>query len=478
MKIEQLREKLRLNNKVYPTKKFADIYSSKTVSDIQKLKKHTTNLFRSSLKKIGTEKVSTDNNMKIIGITGSHGKSSVAFMIHEYLKEIGYKTVLYSSISVDSPASYKKVNEAVENPLRDQQMLLNAIEEAYAYNADFLILEVNERAIKKGLSKDIPFDMRIITNINPTHNTFFYPDYVEIKKQFFKEVNQEDDVVCLFNSNDKDIFNSLYESNRKSKVTYMSKYVANKRGINPNKVNYIMTANDVMDTIEGLQFIVKGTKDDYNIKTNMLFPHNALNITCVVASLETLGLYHDQMFNNFIKNLVVPGVDEVFEYKGRKIIVTRGISPHLEVLDNYKKRGDFSKLHLVAGTTGLGYKSWVKEFPDESYISEKEYSVSFAYKYAEKYVDKIYITTNDSAATNKQELMNYQSSFISNQIEKEMIQDRYEALSKAIQNSNSGDVILVSGRGNRRVMCNSENIRKLHLDSEAIFKLINSKELN
>lgn len=475
MKIEQLKEKLRLNNKVHPMKEFADIYAKKSVSEVTKMNSNSKGLFKRSFIKGESINNVSETSMKIIGITGSHGKSSVSYMIHEYLKECGYKSVLYSSISIDSPASFNKTKEAVENPLRDEQMLLNAIEEAYAYNSDYLIMEVNEKAIKNGLTKDIPFDLRIITNINPTHNTFFYPDYVEIKKQFFKEVHQEDNVVCLFSSEDKDIFDSLYESNLKPKITYMSKYVTSKRGIDPTKVKYMLTASDVMDTINGLQFIVKGPKNDYDIKTNMVFPHNALNITCVVSALDTLGLYNNQTFNNFIENLVVPGVDEVHNYKGRKIIITRGISPHLEELDKYKKRGEFSKLHLVAGTTGLGFKSWVKEFTDDNYISEKEYSISFAFKYAEKYSDKVYITMNDSAATDKQELLNYQASFVTESLDKEIILDREETLKKVVQDSNEGDVIVVSGRGNRRVMCDSIDKRKLHLDSEVIRKIVNER---
>ena len=198
MKIEQLREKLRISNTIQPIKKFASIYGTKTISDINKLNDAAKSIFDTTRSNSKNETDIIESKIKIIGITGSHGKSSVAFVIHEYLKKMGYKSVLYSSISIDSPASYRKPNEAVENPLRDEQMLLNAIEEAYAYNADYLVLEVNERAIKKGLTKDIPFDLRIITNINPTHNSFFYPDYVQVKKRFFDEVLPDDNVTCLF----------------------------------------------------------------------------------------------------------------------------------------------------------------------------------------------------------------------------------------------------------------------------------------
>lgn len=472
MKIEQLREKLRVNNTVQPLKKFASIYGEKTVSDINKITVAAKSIFDTSPSYSKNETGTIESKMKIIGITGSHGKSSVAFMIHEYFKKMGYKSVLYSSISIDSPASYRKTNEAVENPLRDEQMLLNAIEEAYAYNADYLVLEVNERAIKKGLTKDIPFDLRIITNINPTHNTFFYPDYVQVKKRFFEEVSPDDNVTCLFGGDNKDIFMSLFESNTKAKVTFMSNYVMEKRGVTRDKVNYLLTANNVFDSINGLEFIVKTNKVSFGINTKMLFPHTALNITCAIAALNTLGAYEHQVFSEFIKELVIPGVDEVFKYNNRTIIITRSISPHLEILNKYKSNGEIAKIHLVVGASGLGYKTWKKEFLDESYINEKEYSLKFAFGYADKYVDNFYITVSDSGAIDHAELLNYQASFVRETKMVETIDDRKEAITLAIKNSGKDDVVIISGRGNRRIMCTAYDNREFLLDSEIVNNII------
>ena len=82
----------------------------------------------------------------IIGITGSRGKSSVCYLLHQYLKNKGYKSVLYSSIEIDSELSYTKKHCAVDNPLKSRETLLNAVCQCIDSNADFLILEVNERA--------------------------------------------------------------------------------------------------------------------------------------------------------------------------------------------------------------------------------------------------------------------------------------------------------------------------------------------
>ena len=75
------------------------------------------------------------NDLKVIGITGSCGKSTTAVILHENLKALGYKSVLYSSAMVDSPASFLKKNEAYEVAVRNEESLLSIINEAEAYGA-------------------------------------------------------------------------------------------------------------------------------------------------------------------------------------------------------------------------------------------------------------------------------------------------------------------------------------------------------
>lgn len=474
MKLENLRNKLRKFNKVNPTKSFEHTFGDKKISELRKLNSIFKDVFLNKTKESLTVDTK-EKQIKLIGVTGSHGKSSVAYLIHSYLKHKGYKSVLYSSVSIDSPSSFKKPDEAVENPLRDEQMLLNAIEEAYAYNADYLVLEVNERAIEKGLTKEIPFDLRIITNINRTHNKFFYPNYVGIKKKFFQEIGNKDNVTCLFRADDKEIFDELYESNENQKVTYMSNYVMQKRGIRPSKIDYLLTAEHTFDTIEGLTFTIKTHNKTYNLKTNMIFPHNGLNLTCVVAALETLGVFDYEQFSNLIESFSVPGVDEVYKVDNKTIIITRAVSPNLEYLSKYKQNKEINQIHVVMGASGLGYKSWEQEFSNNAYINEKEYAVEFAYNYAQNHADKIYITSNDSGAMDVEDLLVYQASFVKDESKVRVITDRTNAIKEAILNANEGDVILITGRGNRRVMCINIEDRVLHLDSDVVKREIKFK---
>lgn len=471
MKIELLRDKLIKQYKPRPKKNLGTIINSeKTYFDVVNNKVSNTleNIMGSSSTLRDEEKVS---NLKIIGITGSRGKSSVAYIVHEYLKGLGYKSVLYSSIKIDSPLSLCAENSAVENPLRDEQMLLDAIDQAITYQADYLIMEVNERAIKKGLSKDIPFDVRVITNIIPKHNSIFYSDYVEIKKTFFKEADSNTTLIsALIN---KETIELKSELNSSKFISYSSEYISGVYKLNVNDVDFLLKPSDKQfESINGLNMIVKAKNNSYNLSTNLIMPYNALNITCCVAILETLNVYNHLKFQDFIKNIVIPGRDEVIKVANRTIMISTNLVPHLENLKRYKVNGEINKIILVTGATGLNFTSWVKEFQDKLYIQEKEFAIKFAYNYINNNCDVVYITTSDSGSANKEALVDYQAKLLDERVTCIKEIDRKVAIHKAIENSKENDVIFISGRGNRHIMCDSNDTVKIHLDKDVVEEIL------
>ncbi len=463
MKLEQLRQKLLLNNQTTPKKVLLN-------------EGKTDKVFKSN--KINTQNTRTkvDKKMRLIGITGSKGKSTVAYILHKYLQKMAYKSVLYSSISIDSPTSFNVADVAVENPLINEQGLLDAIEEAIAYDADFLVLEVNERAIHKGLTKDIPFDVRVITNISKNHNNIFYPNYVEIKKSFFSEIKAEDDVTCIFSESNEQMFDEIYASTPKNKVTYMSEYVTRIKEIDQSKVNFKLSSDGRLDTLGGLNFTIAKGSNKYSFESNLIMPYNAINLAGVVAILDTLNIFDNAVFRDFIQDLNIPGRDEIIHINGRHIIITTGIDPQLEKLKKYQSNGEINKIVVVSGAPGFGHKHWVHEFQEENLIKEREAGIKYAYTYIGNYADKVYITETDNGTTNLNSLMDYQASFLNNDIPYVTESNRKEAIRKAITDSKQGDVIYIAGRGNRNMLCTSYEGFKLHLDKAVVQDII--KELN
>src|SRR5690554_5657453 len=196
------------------------------------------------------------DSIKIIGITGSRGKSSTAFLVHEYLESLGYKSILYSSIKIKSPTSYTNEDEACEVPLQDENILLNIIEEAEAYNADFIILEVNETAIEKGLIEGIPFTVRALTNINPHHNDEQYTteEYINLKRSFFKNIPEDEDCTCVLGLTanfTREKFNEYMHLNNHPKLTYGTKYLCEINNANYSNIDCLLY--HMASSIDGIE---------------------------------------------------------------------------------------------------------------------------------------------------------------------------------------------------------------------------------
>ena len=419
-----------------------------------------------------------NTNLKIVGITGSNGKTTTALIVHEYLKSIGLKSVLFASCGIDLEISNYDKNSEVDIPIFNETSLINAIDGAIKERADYLILEINERTIEKGYIEGIPFSIRALTNIVPKHNTLSYTEeeYVNIKKSFFT-FDDEDDCTCIYTLTEKELLEDLIRQNNKPYKVVSSEYVARVKGVEEAKIDYMLhQGTKEFDSLEGLNFNIKTKTKDVECHTNLIMPFNALNITLAYAILDSLGEMEDSKFNQLLEEIKIPGRDEVIKYNGRTIIISVTCTPHLEILKRYKENNKINNIILITGSFGNGFNSWLSEYKDENFKNYVNESMRWAYSYFIKNADKIYITTNDYASSNVSELLKSQENEIKGKIAYEVIENRKDAIKKAIEESEEGDVIFISGRGNRKVFCNNTKSVEMYLDKEIVNKEIREKD--
>ena len=416
-----------------------------------------------------------ENNVKIIGITGSRGKSTTAIIIHNYLKYLGYKSVLYSSVMVDSPASILKKNEAYEVAVRDEESLISIIEEVEAYGAEYLVLEVNESSLSKGFLKDVPFDVRVLTNLNTKHNLEHYDEkqYVNLKKSFFENI--DDDCKCVFGFQDysKELLNELLKLNNFPKFVCSSNYIATLNGLEKEKVTCLLTGLD--NELSGMKLQFKMNEYTYDVQTSLLMPYNALNIITALTTLEVLGVLNVNTFEKSLEKLVIPGRAEVFKVKDRLIVIDTHLPAMLDCLKVLKEQRKVNKIKFVVGSTGYGYKYWEERFKTEKFAKQRKEYRKYAMNLLKGIVDYVYLTESDNGKENAIDICNELQGYLDKNIDSVIIVDRAEAIKKAILDSQEKDVIFISGRGNRRLLCNSETTFKLVKDGDVVEKVI--KEL-
>ena len=444
----------------------------KELKDKLNKKIESKNRFNRLKEEYKNKKRKDDKELKIIGITGSRGKSTVAYIVHEYLKSLGYKSVLYSSLGVDSPASIIKKDEAIDIAVSSTESLLSILEEAEMYEAEYLVLEINESTID--LVKDVEFYVKVLTNFNPKHNDEQYTieEYKELKQSFFKDDDTTINVIGVGSMMSKDDYFEFLNLNEGPKVTFGSKHICEVRGIDYSSINFLL--HELESSIDGLsmQVLING-KNKY-FRTNTILCHNALNYVTSMATLYAMGEFNENKFNKCIEEMMIPGREEVLKVNGRTIVIGMFLNPALENFENYKKNKEIEKIKVLTGSIGYGFKTWKEKYKDEKFIKNRKVSRKYAMDQVDKYADSVYLTENDNALEDVLNICLELQSYLPN-TESKIIVDRKEAIKKMIEESNEGDLLFISGRGNKRILCDSEKTVKLFTDKEIVEKVL--KEL-
>ncbi len=185
---------------------------------------------------------------KIIGITGSDGKTTTTSLIYEILSKSGRNTYLGGNIGLPL---FTKLNEIKQN--------------------DIIVLELSSFQL---MGMDISPDIAVITNITPNHLNIHkdYEEYIESKKNIFKYQNENGIVVLNY---DNDITRNMRKEVN-GKVTYFS-------GTQKLEDGYILDGNMIKKCEDGIR------KHVLNCKEVLLRgKHNYENIETALAATESL----------------------------------------------------------------------------------------------------------------------------------------------------------------------------------------------
>ena len=440
-----------------------------------------------SLNSVNLNSYSNDSNynlddLKIIGVSGSKGKSTVAKIIHEYLKSIGKKSILYSSVEIDSFASIKDKNVACERALASENTLLDIIEEAEAYESEYLILEVNDTAIYNGLVNDIPFDVKVLTNIHKKNSNEFFDEneYFNLKKSFITDVDKNKNCKCVLSLSDQytiQEYNDLIRACKGEAITCGTKYLCEVFKVDNSNLDYMLFSGEGsrLNSLKGIKFNVRCNNQIYEINSKLIFSFSALNILNAISVLDTLKVFDVDKFNNLLEKIVVDGRDELIYANGRYILIGISLMPHLELLNTMKINNEFKKLKLLTASIGEGFITWDKSFTSEKRLSKIHDIRKEAMNYVDKYSDFTVLTTNDPGSSNKNDILNELISYFDDTSNISVIPDRIEAIKHIIKESEIGDLIYISGRGNRNVFCNTYEEMQIYTDKEIVMKEIKNK---
>ena len=217
--------------------------------------------------------------MRVIGVTGTNGKTSTCFLIWKMLNAAGYKTGLMTTVAwgVD------KLEKQIEHMTTVDTGTLNArMKKIAEAGGEFLVLEVTSHALAQHRIFGVPIEIAVMTNVTHEHLDYHktFENYRDTKRKLFKMAKYG-----VVNEDDKSW--SYFVKDAKEYITY---------GINSG----ILRAKKVKLGASGVEFLVEDgdlgveTKP-FKIATKIPGKFTVYNSLAAVAVGLKLGLTHEEI---------------------------------------------------------------------------------------------------------------------------------------------------------------------------------------
>ncbi len=424
------------------------MYIKKIVKKI--LPKSLLNLWHSFFAWYGAVKYNNaSEELLVIGVTGTSGKSSVIHFLRQALEESGFKVGSLSTIDF-------YVNGVVE--MNDKKMTMLGKMEIQKYlremvdqGCNIAIVETTSEGYIQHRHKYINYDMMILTNLYPEHIEAHgsFENYKKAKLGIFEhmkecETKELENIppfqkTAILNGNSKYVKEFL-------KLKFDNEILFGRDDVEKYRKNIHLLASEVGVDKDGLTFSVH----DREFLPKLLGEYNVMNILAAVSVLRVLDINWSEI-QRIVDNLKpAPGRIEIIpeaEEKGITAIVDYAFEPvALEELYKVVDLLKSNRIIHVCGSTGGG-----RDKSRRGLIGEL----------VGKKADFVIVTDEDPYDEDPIEIIDQVSDGaqkVGKKLGKNLFEviDREEAINKAIDVAKKGDLILVTGKGSEQAMCVAE----------------------
>ena len=354
--------------------------------------------------------------IKIIGVTGTNGKTSVTHFLAESLNALGKKVGLIGTIGSGIFPKLKPSSLTTPNPFTLQKKIRDFDKK----KCEFLIMEVSSHAIAQKRIEGINFMALFFLNLSHDHLDYHksIKNYKETKFSiFFQSKN-----LLIINTRCKyglELYNSL----------------ANKNKISTNKINTDHYCKEYKCSFSRTSFYIenKDKTERTLISTKIIGEFNIENLVMVYAFLRKIEFEAYNIKKVFKSLTNAPGRMQVIKKKSRYFIVDYAHSPDAleKLLISVKSMTHENKQKLICVFGCGGNRDNSKR------VLMGRVSI--------KYSDQIIVTNDNPRFEDPQTIAN--QILIANKKKIKVILDRTDAIRYAIKNSLPNDVIVVAGKG-------------------------------
>ena len=384
------------------------------------------------------------SKLHLVGITGTNGKTSTVTMLYNLFRDLGYHTGLLSTVSNRIDEQEIKATHTTPDALQ-----LNALlGEMVNFGCEYCFMEVSSHAIIQERISGLQFRGALFSNITHDHLDFHktFKEYIRAKKQFFDQLTSS--AFALVNLDDKN-GQVMLQNTRASKKTYAVKSMADYR------------ARIIENAFSGLHLEI----NQKEIHVPLVGAFNAYNLLSVYATAMELDGDEWEVLRLLSKIKTaegrfefVPGNTDI------NAIVDYAHTPDalLNVLNTINDiRGGVGQLITVVGAGGDRDKT---KRPEMARIA------------AEK-SNRLILTSDNPRTENPESILDDMEAGITADRKNIVLRitNRKEAIRTAVALAQSGDIVLVAGKGHEKYQ-EVNGIRAHFDDKEIISELINTNQ--
>lgn len=371
--------------------------------------------------------------IKIIGVTGTSGKSTVVDLTAKILEESGNKVASISTIRFK--LGQKEWANRYKMTMPGRFVIQKFLRQAINANCDYVFLEVTSEGIRQFRHKFINFHSAVFNNLTPEHieSHGSFENYRNEKLKLFK-VARNNHIVNIDDANAK--YFLISEAKKKYGFTIKNKI--------DNSLK-VLKAHNIRKREDGISFDV----DDVKFNLSLYGEFNVSNAlaSISIASAEGIGLSTSK---SAIEKVKIEGRMEVVANSPISIIVDYAHTP--EQLEAVYKTLNHKPLICVLGSCGGGRDKWKRPVLGGL---------------ARQYCKQVIITNEDPYDEDPKEIID-QVAVSAGSLAKKII-DRKEAIGEAIKIAEPGDAVIITGKGCEPWMC-LENGKKIPWDDRKIAK--------
>ena len=358
------------------------------------------------------------NDLLLLGITGTNGKTTAGFMTQAILQAGGWKCGLLGTIRYDLCGEAKTAGMTTPGPLE----LAGYLRRSSDNGARAVVMEVSSHALDQRRTDGLRFAAAAFTNLTRDHLDYHktFEAYREAKARLFRELDDSAKIVLNVDDPNADTMRAGWES---GVITYALDRPAD------------LTASSIQESFNGTSCRLRLNDEAYDLTSRMVGRHNVYNALTAAGLARAVGMPNEAIISGLSALRHVPG----------RLQRAPG-APEIGVFIDYAHTPD--AVYKAAGVLKpLARKRLIVVFGcGGDRDREKRPMMARA---ASEFADAIIVTSDNPRTEDPRDIINdIMPGFDENARRRVLVDpDRRGAIHAAVSCAAEGDVVLVAGKG-------------------------------